>query len=875
MFRKFFILFIVLLLCLSGCKEGEHFIKDPSYREKVEKQFQKQKELATHRSAQLFGVFEQDLSQTEEEALKFLFAFMPLSDLADYDGGFFLKNVRSSLAARDTFPWGKTVPEAIFRHFVLPIRVNNENLDSSRWIFYTELKDRIKNLSMKDALLEVNHWCHEKVTYKGTDIRTSSPLATVKTAFGRCGEESTFTTAALRAVGIPARQCYTPRWAHGDDNHAWVEVWIDGKWHYIGACEPEPDVDMAWFTIPATRAMLVNTNVFGLYQGPEDILLQDERFTRINILPNYAPVKRIYVHLADAFGRPADRVKVEFQLYNYAEFYPLYTTLTDDKGRCTFLTGNGDLLVWAAKEGLYTYKKITVGSDDTVHLQLHQKPGQEYQESFDLIPPPPQSKTVILSDSLKNLNDRRLAFEDQLRAAYQKTFIDSSIAFRLSGNLQIDGDTLWHFLRQSCGNWREIVSLIAETPVDQKSLIFPLLSVISSKDLRDADPESLLEHLTRSTFYEPLSKERELFESYILNPRIDNEMIRPWRRLFQSAFDTTFIFDCRRDPAKIDTWLKEHIRIDEKANWGRAPLSPAGIYNLKVTDPHSYDILFVALCRSFGIPARLEPATRIPQFYLNGTWNELNPKTKPVPSERGQIILENDPANKLIPEYFTHFTLEQYKEGFFRSLDYESSHLLKNFPALLEVPAGYYLLVTGSRVKDGSVQANLNFFSVTSTGRITKVLTLRKDSAPRSVLGRVDLKGLLDDLDMGKPVKVAQGKPIIMAWLEPDREPTKHFIKDLKVKKEFFEESGAVILLLFRNNSERTDFMSNNGNTLPGQIQYITVNPAAIGDINTVVKKKTGQHLPVVVFIAASGDILYLSEGYRIGSGNELAGLLK
>ena len=146
------------------------------------------------------------------------------------------------------------VPEDIFRHFVLPIRVNNENLDSSRWVFFMELKEKIKNLSMKDAALEVNHWCHEKVTYRGTDIRTSSPLATVKTAFGRCGEESTFTVAALRSVCIPARQCYTPRWAHGDDNHAWVEVWIDGKWHYIGACEPESDLDMAWFTEPAKRA---------------------------------------------------------------------------------------------------------------------------------------------------------------------------------------------------------------------------------------------------------------------------------------------------------------------------------------------------------------------------------------------------------------------------------------------------------------------------------------------------------------------------------------------------------------------------------------------------------------------------------------------
>ena len=124
------------------------------------------KTLASGRATQLFGVLTPKLSLEEEEALKFLFAYMPLSDLADYNGSFYLTQVRMSLLARETFSWGKTIPEDIFRHFVLPYRINNENLDSSRVVFFNELKDRIKNLSMSEAALEVNHWCHEKVTIK-------------------------------------------------------------------------------------------------------------------------------------------------------------------------------------------------------------------------------------------------------------------------------------------------------------------------------------------------------------------------------------------------------------------------------------------------------------------------------------------------------------------------------------------------------------------------------------------------------------------------------------------------------------------------------------------------------------------------------------
>lgn len=69
-------------------------------------------------------------------------------------------------------------------------------------------------------------------------------------------EESVFTVTALRSAGIPARQVYSPRWAHCDDNHAWVEVYVNGGWHFLGACEPEEVLDKGWFTNASSRAMI-------------------------------------------------------------------------------------------------------------------------------------------------------------------------------------------------------------------------------------------------------------------------------------------------------------------------------------------------------------------------------------------------------------------------------------------------------------------------------------------------------------------------------------------------------------------------------------------------------------------------------------------
>ena len=235
----------------------------------------------------------------ETNYLNFLYKYMALPDKTDYSKAFYEENIALTLQARREMPWGKTIPEREFKHFVLPVRVNNENLDESRKVFYAELKNRVKHLSMKDAILEVNHWCHEKVTYRPTDGRTSSPLASVCTAYGRCGEESTFLVAALRSVGIPARQVYTPRWAHTDDNHAWVEAWADGKWYFLGACEPEPILNLGWFNESASRGILMHTKVFGDYDGPEEVMSKTPLYTEINVISNYAPTAEVKVVVVD------------------------------------------------------------------------------------------------------------------------------------------------------------------------------------------------------------------------------------------------------------------------------------------------------------------------------------------------------------------------------------------------------------------------------------------------------------------------------------------------------------------------------------------------------------------------------------------------
>ena len=69
----------------------------------------------------------------------FLYKYMPTSDSVDYSREYWERQVAMSERARKEMPWAKLVPETEWKHFVVPVRVNNESLDDARSVIYEEL----------------------------------------------------------------------------------------------------------------------------------------------------------------------------------------------------------------------------------------------------------------------------------------------------------------------------------------------------------------------------------------------------------------------------------------------------------------------------------------------------------------------------------------------------------------------------------------------------------------------------------------------------------------------------------------------------------------------------------------------------------------
>jgi hypothetical protein len=875
--RLFLFLLFILTTLISGCQFFQsHFITDPDYRSRVEQRFEEQRHACSHREAALFEVFNQDLSLQEREALSFLYAYAPTSDMADYDGEFFLHNVRTSLEIRDFFPWGKEVPEEIFRHFVLPIRVNNESLDSSRWIFFEELKERLQGLDMERAALEVNHWCHEKVMYRGTDGRTSSPLNTVKTAFGRCGEESTFTVAAMRAVGIPARQCYTPRWAHSDDNHAWVEVWVNGKWHFLGACEPEPRLNMGWFAGPSLRTMLVSTNVYGEYFGPEEVLVRNRFFTRINLLPNYTQTKVVKALVLDSLGQPAVGARVDFCLYNYAEFFPLTSVTTGSDGLAFFTTGFGDLVVWASRNNQFDLAKLDCRISDTLSLRLNANPRLAIQE-LDLVPPVEKDPVIEVGEEEKRLNATRLKMEDSIRDLYVASFpnLESTLAF--AQETATDPERLSSIIRKARGNAGEIQALIRQVKPAQRPMLLSFLESISEKDLHDATASTLFEHFDLGMKLPmPEGIEKEDFARFVLSPRIGLEYLRPFQEVILAARLPNPNPHTGGDPQALVRWILKELVINDSANSYRSPISPAGVLALRAADRPSRDVFFVAVCRSLGLPARLEPASRKPQCWQDGGWQTISFEAGVKPAPQGRIRFEtNVPPEVFFPVYSTHFAIGRRTAGLFQTLDYEADPILSRFPAEVSVESGEYMLVAGNRLSNGTVLAHLEFFDLQPNQSHTLLLQQRLPRNGYAPLGRVatdaalTIAGQKTSLDA-----LMNNKPIVLFWPEPGKEPTRHVLAELEPLRKELEQAGAHFLIPLSGNAQaafRKDVLP----FLPSNTQLINPQPELLTQLAQACRKQEPFAYPVVAFIRPGGEIWFFNSGYSIGTGQALLRLFK
>lgn len=664
----------------------------------------------------------------------FLYKYMPLPDSLANPRAFWEEAVDKTLEVRERMNWG--VPEKEFRHFVLPLRVNNEDIDRFRAEYADVICERVKGMSMHDAALEINHWCHEWVTYVGTDARTRAPLALMKSGEGRCGEESTFTVSALRAAGIPARQVYTPLWAHTDSNHAWVEAWVDGKWYFLGACEPDPELNMGWFSGPVSRALLLHTKVTGDYTDGSDVIQKNPVYTEINVISNYVPVRKTTVTVVDESGNPVPGVEVEYKIFNYGDFGTVCKIVTGKDGKARLTTGKGDMLVWASSGDRFGFAKL---DKEKVTLKLDKKEGDLFSVDLDMVPPKEDPLPNNATKEQIDANAVRIAEEDVIRKA--RHTVDHAKVLE-----------------------DEFLAIVKEKYPEKAEAAGILAANVSGKDKGEYGVDVLLDALLAADSKDP----------QVLAPRIGTEALLPCRVEIRNGLAGKV-----STPEELISWIKTNIKIvsDERNPQG-LKIAPINVWRSKMSDKESANIFFVAACRALGWPARLDMGGKT-TVMKDGAWATVNLEeaVARVP-EKGEVIVENMGGEG--GPRFGEFSVSAIENGRTRRAGFRmpgggrrggqearQGGVPRPEPTF-EMDKGYYMVTTGKRLEDGSVLAKVSTFNVGDGVAKIPVIVRTEKEKPLEVIGHIDSK------------KITDKDKYILAVVRKNGEPTLHVLRQLE-----------------------------------------------------------------------------------------------
>lgn len=841
-------------------------------------------------------------------SLMYLYAFMPTADLVSYRPDEIYSYVLAAQKAFETVPYADKIPPELFLAYVLHYRVNNETIDGCRGLFQEELFPRIQGKSMKDAVLEVNYWCYEKATYTPTDSRTVSPLAMTRIGKGRCGEESTLTVTALRSVGIPARQVYVPRWAHCDDNHAWVEAWADGSWYYLGACEPEPALNKGWFTAAASKSMLVHTKAFSGYLEEDGTRRESPLFELVNCTPGYAETKKICVRLTDG-GVPQAGIPVRFELVNYSELFPIYTAVTDGNGLAEFITGLGDLHISAAKDGRLVSARFDVRSGSFCELDWKDAlcPAQTLdilEESFDLVPPCERvNESVPVSADMLELHNARLRECEAIRARFEASF------FRPG-----EGDTseASRYLALSKGNQQELRSFL-ENPEfcdeDKRSV----LSTLREKDYADITAETLNDTLRQALVYRERYRNPETFRLYVLAPRISDEMTAPVRGRIRTYFEEHG--PVLSDAEAVWEYVKNTIQIRDEYGCENISADNFGILSCHMCGRHNLYPFYVSVCRALGFAARLNPALLTPEYITeqeDGTavfhtagvtrsetelrtelksgaepasglkstdatntsvGTEPNSVSKMAEENGGRtvdIVLINTSGHPL--RYETQFTIGRFNGECFETLQYPERVL--NERDTFSLPEGCCRIITCTRQIDGTASVKLYTFHTKYVKEIS--ITAAPDKTAEKLKSVPVSDTVLHNNQEPSGLYQECGRsPAAVIFAEPGREPTEHLFQEMLELKADYNRADFPVILIVRPDADREN------QTLQrvlSELNRAALFTAADPDYEYRLHSAMGvgdERLPFALALSAGRRGLFAFAGYNIGTAKTLLSILK
>lgn len=778
------------------------------------------------------------------EIMEYYKSSMPYCDKTDVAQETLLAYAEHACLLREQVAWCRALPESIFLENVAAYRINNERIEECRRFFYDLVMPQIEGMSLEEAILRVNFWCAENATYHQADNRTANAMTVYKSGFGRCGEESTFAVTVLRSVGIAARQVYAPLWSHCDDNHAWVEVYCDGRWQYLGACEPETTLNLGWFDVPASRAMLVHARGFGILESHPDVIGKKGCATFYNATSHYAKTVYAAICIQKENGSALANTAVKLEVLNYAHYGTIADLVTDAKGCIWMELGKGSLHISAVENDILLSAQVEIDHNGEYIAVLKPAVMDAWVDIVFKAPlgdPEKEGRTYnTAADALeraKKMREERLAsyYNEERAKAYPE---------------------MQEILKDAAGNFEEVISFLEkdDNPYRQK-----LLKVLTQKDRYDLKAEILEAHLNSALTYADAGLPEDIFVNYVLNPRVEQEELTDYRSAVEQAYGDRKE-ELKACPEKIWNELCVGLKTPEEDSYATLRISPANAITYQIAGAADKRILFVAIARTFGIPARLNPVTWQPEHYKDGEFHCVMPVEE---AQTYSVTLEKE--NGSIWTCFTDWSLSRYDRGAYRMQNLMEQEW-NGDRMELSLRAGEYQLLTTVRLKNGDQLVKELHFIVDEANRQRTIKLLRGGEGseakqavmvPEVALGKEGTFVTLNQL--------RNGSRAIYIWIREGEEPTEHVLNELIERPVDTKKYKERIFLMSEKPMKEAGTLKKLMDAVGGMQLYL------VDDFEDAVKvaKAVGAELkkyPLAVAVNEAGEETYSTCGYNVGS---------
>mgnify|MGYP002596276074 CR=1 FL=1 len=625
--------------------------------------------------------------------------------------------------------------------------------------------------------------------------------------------------------------------------------------HDIGKIRiPEEILNKGWFTNASSRAMMIHSRVFDTKIPNGEVIGKDGMVTMLNELKRYAVTKEITVSVKDEQGAPAEGAEVSFEVLNYSEYAPIAEKKTDSKGTARLTTGLGSLHISArmCSDGEWFYAETVMNTEKEDNCEICLVPQDKRNDgesekwtAADIFAPhdaPVNTDMPTLEQKAKG--NKRLAAANAHREQKVRNWSNPECE---------------RFLEKKVNRIEEAIAA---------SYREDLLRVLTEKDRTDCISDVLEEHLELAIPYHGMMK-KDTFVSYVLNPRVDDEVLQKYRREIKKHFSRAEKQELRDDPSRIWNLIEKAIVSRPEKERSSVITTPAGCIRTCTGSFLSKKILFVAIARTLGVAARLNPHDRSMEYMENGRFVPVLARTE----KNCTLILK---AGETVQwKYFQNWSIAKLENGRYTSLKLGA----ENFEdQILNLPleSGNYRILTSNRLPNGNMFANEYHFEI-QPGETKEIELVLREADLEDMLENISMPEFMLKTEDGTEVKAsdltADGKHILM-FLEEEKEPTEHILNEMMEQEGAFAGYAEQIIFVVRSKEAlETPTLSKALAKLKNiQIYYDDFSEI----INTLGRRMyvDPDKLPLIIVTNRSLNGIYATSGYNVGTGDMLLRLM-